>query len=123
MWSDKAKIEVFLPHEFVESVLDALHAVGAGHVGEYDHCASITAVSGYWRPLESSHPYNGTKGQLMFGTESKLEVLCPVNLVSRAVEAIRKVHPYEEPIINVIPLLDVSLQAAEGGTNHEPGDG
>lgn len=105
--TDQVKIEVYLPTEFVIPVRDALHEVGAGRVGQYDHCVSVTAVSGYWRPLEEAHPYSGTKGEIMSGTESKLEVICPAYIAPAAVRAVRSVHPYEEPLINVIPLLTV----------------
>jgi hypothetical protein len=109
MQFDKVKIEIYLPREFILPVRDALHESGAGHVGQYDHCVSITEVSGYWRPLDLAKPYQGVKGQIEFGTECKLEVVCPASLAAGAVQAVRKVHPYEEPIINVIPLL--SLEA------------
>jgi hypothetical protein len=103
--TDRVKIEVYLPREFVIPVRDALHAVGAGRVGQYDHCVSVTEVSGYWRPLDGAHPYAGARGEISAGMECKLEVLCPAPLALDAVRAIRRVHPYEEPIVNVIPLL------------------
>lgn len=109
MPSEKVKIEIYLPREFILPVRDVLHEAGAGRVGQYDHCISITEVSGHWRPLEAAQPYNGIRGEIAFGTECKLEVVCPAPLAFRAVQAVRKVHPYEEPIINVIPLL--SLEA------------
>lgn len=104
------KIEVYLPKEFIIPVRDALHAVGAGRIGRYDHCVSVTEVSGYWRPLDGARPYQGSPGEISAGTECKLEVLCPEALAREAVRAVRRVHPYEEPIINVIPLLNLDLQ-------------
>lgn len=38
--------------------------------------------------------------------EYKLEVNCRRNLANEAMEVIRRVHPYEEPIINIIPLVN-----------------
>ena len=40
------------------------------------------------------------------GTEVKMEVRCPVELAENAVNTVKKIHPYEEPVINVIPLLE-----------------
>lgn len=40
------------------------------------------------------------------GTEVKMEVRCPVELAESAVNTVKKIHPYEEPVINVIPLLE-----------------
>ena len=36
--------------------------------------------------------------------ECKMEFCCKGGIVKRAVETIKDVHPYEEPVINIIPL-------------------
>lgn len=38
-----------------------------------------------------------------------MEALCPIEKVRETIEAIKKIHPYEEPLINVIPLLNNAL--------------
>jgi hypothetical protein len=101
------KIEIYVPEEFIIPIRDVLHHVGAGRIGDYDHVLSITNVSGYWRPLADAKPYNGTKGSIHFGQECKIEVRCPIDLVEKSIKAVKQVHPYEEPIINVIPLIEV----------------
>ncbi|HVN55168.1 MAG TPA: YqfO family protein [Anaerolineaceae bacterium] len=100
------KIEVFIPPEYVEKLGDALSEVGAGRIGNYDHCLSSTPVRGYWRPLAGAQPYLGQVGEIETAEESKVEVTCRWELVADAVRKIREVHPYEEPVINVIPLLN-----------------
>lgn len=100
------KIEVFIPGEFVEKLGDALSEVGAGRIGNYEHCMSVTQVSGYWRPLPGADPYQGMVGKLERGEECKVEMVCRWDLVSEAVHKIREVHPYEEPVIEIIPLLN-----------------
>ncbi|MDY0020732.1 MAG: YqfO family protein [Anaerolineae bacterium] len=108
------KIEIFIPEDHVEVLRDALAEVGAGRIGNYDHCVSVTDVRGYWRPLDGATPYLGEVGAICAGTECKVEVTCPRALAEAALKAIRAVHPYEEPLINVIPLLnafgDTSLE-------------
>ena len=42
----------------------------------------------------------------MTETEEKLEVICSINKVKDVISVLRKVHPYEEPAIDIIPLLD-----------------
>lgn len=37
---------------------------------------------------------------------SKLEVVCDVNNVKNVILKLREIHPYEEPAIDIIPLLD-----------------
>ncbi len=102
----QVKIEVFIPLEFIEKLRDELNGAGAGHIGNYDHCISVTTVRGYWRPLPGAHPYQGKAGEISSGTEAKVEVNCPWEKVPEALKTIRDIHPYEEPLINIIPLVN-----------------
>jgi hypothetical protein len=101
------KIEVFVPASHLDAVLDALHAAGAGHAGAYDRCASFHPVRGRWRPLDAADPYDGVIGEQSEADELKIEVRCEGELAADAVRAAREVHPYEEPVINVIALVDL----------------
>ena len=103
---ETVKIEIYIPEGFIEPLREALHAAGAGRVGNYDHCMSIIDVVGYWRPLQGASPYQGQIGELEEGKECQVEVRCERQYVKDALRAIRKVHPYEEPVINVLPLLN-----------------
>lgn len=38
-----------------------------------------------------------------------MEAACLAERVDETVEAVKKVHPYEEPVINVIPLYRTSF--------------
>lgn len=100
------KIEFFAPEEFVETLRDELAGINVGIIGNYDHCISITDVRGYWRPLAGANPYQGEIGKISAGTECKLEVNCPRELVNAALAVIRRIHPYDEPLINIIPLAN-----------------
>ena len=42
--------------------------------------------------------------------EEKLEVVCNIKLVKKVITALREVHPYEEPAIDIIPLLDETFE-------------
>ncbi len=100
------KIELFIPDAFIEPLRDELGKINVGHIGNYDHCISITQVRGYWRPLAGANPYEGEIGKVSEGTESKVEVNCKWEVVENALRVIRKIHPYEEPLINIVPLLN-----------------
>ena len=102
----EVKLEVFTPYEAVDAVREALHQAGCGVIGDYDHCCSITEVRGFWRPLSGATPYDGEVGKISEGHECKVEVNCPAEKVAAAIKAVRAAHPYEEPLINVIPLLN-----------------
>ncbi len=104
------KIEVYLPESHLDAVKDALHDAGAGRIGSYDHCLSVTTVRGFWRPLYGSNPFIGETGEIAEGMEYKIEVRCHKAHVAQAVSAVRGVHPYEEPVINVIPLANQDFE-------------
>ena len=103
----RVKMEIFIPAEFLPALLDALAEAGAGQIGNYDHCASFWPVRGTWRPLPGSDPFLGEQGQLSEAEEVKVEVNCPRAVIPAAVAAVRRVHPYEEPVINLVPLVDL----------------
>lgn len=100
------KIEIYVPQSHVDAVRDAASSAEAGIIGRYDHCASVTEVIGYWRPLDGANPYEGKVGEDSVEREFKVEVNCPRSYVPQVMEAIRNVHPYEEPLINIIPLAN-----------------
>jgi hypothetical protein len=102
----RLKIEILVPDEHVESVLEALHASGAGRIGTYDHCVSLWRVNGRWRPLPGAAPFHGEIGEVMEGSETKVESECDVRRASDVVAALRTVHPYEEPVIRLLPLYE-----------------
>ncbi|MFY9527208.1 MAG: cytochrome C biogenesis protein [Firmicutes bacterium] len=99
------KLEVFVPKEYVGKIVAALGEIGVGKIGNYDHCFSTSEVTGYWRPLAGAEPFLGELGTLSSAPEVKLETRLEATLVDLAVETIERVHPYEEPVINVFPLL------------------
>ena len=70
---------------------------------------SYSRVIGTWRPLDGTHPYSGTQGTVSEEPELKVEVTCKAEEVDRVIEAVKKIHPYEEPVINAIPLLRTGL--------------
>jgi hypothetical protein len=103
---NEVKIEIYVPQDYVIPLRDALSAVGAGHIGNYDHCVSVTQVTGYWRPLENARPFQGKIGEICEGSECKIEIRCQKEFIAGAVKVIRQIHPYEEPVINIIPLIN-----------------
>ena len=103
------KLEIFIPQTHLEPLRKALQAADAGHIGRYDMCLSYSPVTSCWRPLAGSVPWLGETGVLSTEPELKVEVTCRTALVRRTVEAVKAVHPYEEPVINVIPLAGVGL--------------
>lgn len=103
------KIEIFIPETHLATLREALRGVDAGHIGNYDSCLSYSPVTGCWRPLHRSSPFIGEENALSSEPELKVEVTCLLKNADRTVEAVKRVHPYEVPVINVIPLYRTSL--------------
>lgn len=104
------KLEIFLPVTHLLPLQQALQEADAGHIGNYDCCLSYTSVTSFWRPLEGTDPYIGNVGEITTQRELKVEVTCKTQQVDKILAAIKKIHPYEEPAINVIPLYRVGIQ-------------
>jgi len=103
------KLDIFLPPSHLEVLQKALQEVDAGHIGNYDSCMSVSPVTGYWRPLDGCNPYIGTNGEISCEPELKVEVTVYTENVDKTIEVVKAVHPYEEPVINVIPLWRTSF--------------
>lgn len=101
------KIETYLPEEHLDELAEALNATGALTIGgRYDHCMALSRVTGCWRPLEGAVPYLGQIGEISREEELKVEFGCRGEVLGAALAAIRQVHPYEEPVIHILPLVD-----------------
>ena len=106
---NKVKIIVTIPIENVNEVRNAVLEEGAGVIGNYTHCSMSTKCIGTFEPTDEANPYIGKINNLEYVEEEKLEVVCNVKLVKKVISKIRDVHPYEEPAIDIIPLIDESL--------------
>ncbi|MFJ2895057.1 hypothetical protein ACIO87_09245 [Streptomyces sp. NPDC087218] len=102
----RLKIEISVPESHVEQVIDALHEAGAGQVGEYARCASAWQVTGTWLPLPGSRPHDGEVGVVQRAAEYRIESVCHEDRARAVQRAVRRVHPYEEPVINFLPLYE-----------------
>lgn len=102
----KVKVIVTIPAENTEEVRNVICNEGAGIIGNYTYCTMTTKCIGTFKPSVEANPYIGEKNKIEFVDEDKLEVICDINIVKRVIKTIREVHPYEEPAIDIIPLID-----------------
>jgi len=100
------KLEIFIPESHLPVLRSALQSVGAGRYGNYDSCLAYSKVTGAWRSLQGSHPYLGTENEATEAEEVKVEVNILAENLERTLKSIYEVHPYEEPLVNVIPILN-----------------
>ena len=100
------KLEIFVPQDYALKLRDELAKIGVGRLGNYDHCVAISQVQGYFRPLIGAKPFKGEVGKISETVEYKVEINCERALVNEAIKVIRSIHPYEEPLVNIIPLAN-----------------
>lgn len=95
-----------MPSTHADEMRKILAEAGAGHIGNYDTCSFSTKGTGRYRGLEGTKPFLGKSGKLQQAEEEKIETICPFEKYKQVVDAIKKIHPYEEPAIDIIPLLN-----------------
>jgi hypothetical protein len=108
MPSQQIMIVVGVPVANLQPVLDAMAAAGAGEIGEYTHCSFSNEGVGRFKPSAAANPALGQRGQVNMEAEVRVETFCARGKTKAIVQAIRAAHPYEEPVIYLIPLLDES---------------
>ncbi len=96
------KVFVTSPESHTNQLIKAMAEAGAGEVGNYTHCAFVSKGYGTSLPKEGSKPFYGRVGKLNREPEDKIEMICPPKDLEKVIAAIKKVHPYETPTIDVL---------------------
>lgn len=92
----------YTPEKEVEKVRDVVFKAGAGQIGNYSHCSFNSKGEGTFLAGENTHPFCGEIGKRHTEKEIKTEITVPEYLVNKSVRALLSVHPYEEPVWNVV---------------------
>ena len=103
---NKVKLFVTIPLKNVEEVRAAICEAGAGVIGNYSYCSTSVKSIGTFMPNEKANPHIGERNKLEYVEEEKLEVICNIEKVKQVITKLREVHPYEEPAIDIVPLID-----------------
>lgn len=108
------KLVTFTPKLHAIKVREALFVAGAGQIGNYDSCSFNADGYGTFRAGESANPFAGAKNKLHTEPEVRIEVILPLYLKSKVVNALLAAHPYEEVAYDIIPLHNQWTQAGAG---------
>jgi dinuclear metal center YbgI/SA1388 family protein len=98
------KLVVFVPEGYQDKVLMAAAEAGAGCIGNYSHCTFQAPGIGTFLPGGSTNPFIGKPGQLERADEYRMETIVPAELTQAVVDAVLKVHPYEEVAYDIYRL-------------------
>ncbi len=100
----KYKLVVYVPETHSEKLREAMGNAGAGVIGNYTHCTFTSKGTGRFKPGEAANPTIGEIGKLEEVEEERIETVCEGDKLDAVLQAIRDVHPYEEPATDVYPL-------------------
>jgi hypothetical protein len=98
------KIVVFVPEADGDRLRAAMGEAGAGRIGNYSQCSFTIKGIGRFTPLDGAHPSIGEVGKAEAVAEERIEMVCAHDRLREVLAAIRRVHPYEEPAIDVYAL-------------------
>lgn len=101
------KLVVFVPEENADQIRQALGEAGAGKIGNYTFCSYSIKGVGRFKPNDKANPHIGSAGKLESVDEERIEVACEKNQVNDIINVIKKVHPYEEVVMDIYPMLSL----------------
>lgn len=105
--SNYVKIKVTVPKDNLDEVRNALGSVGAGKIGNYEHCSYSYPVEGKFRPTQGANPAIGTIGVLETVQEVCIDCICHKDILESVITELKKVHPYEEPAVDILKRYEV----------------
>jgi dinuclear metal center YbgI/SA1388 family protein len=115
---------IFVPQANADALRAAIFAAGAGHIGDYSHCAWSVTGTGQFLPEDGATPAIGNVGAVERVVEDRIEVVASIRVRHQVLAAMRAAHPYEEPAFDVVALeplpSDVGLGRIGSLPNPEP---
>jgi structural toxin protein (hemagglutinin/hemolysin) RtxA len=98
------KICFYVPENYADVVKNAMFTAGAGTLGNYSCVSWQTLGEGQYMPMEGSKPFTGDQLNLQKVPEYKVEIVCTDDLLKPVIAALKKSHPYEEPVYQAIKI-------------------
>ncbi len=95
---------VFVPVDHADAVITAMHAAGAGAIGNYERVFFRSEGLGSFRPTEGANPTIGAVGRIEEVDEARLELIAPPHLREKVRAAMVRAHPYEEVAHQVVEI-------------------
>lgn len=108
------KLVTFVPKKDTENLRNALFAVGAGSIGNYDHCSFNVEGLGSFQGNEASNPTVGKKGETHFEEEVQLGITFARHLEGKVIKTLHESHPYEEVAYEITTLENTNQHIGMG---------
>lgn len=111
---------VFVPRPDADAVAAAMHAAGAGAMGDYDTAQFQSSGIGSFRPLAGANPTIGSVGVVEQVDEIRVELVAARHLREQVRSAMVAAHPYEEAAHDLIELVAGSSDRGSGRIGRLP---
>jgi len=98
------KFAVYVPIQYADKISQAIFKAGAGKIGKYTETSFNISGKGTFKPMEGTNPLIGKIGEKEEVQEIKIETVVAERDLESVVQAMKSVHPYEEPAYNVYEL-------------------
>lgn len=108
------KLVTFVPVKHAAAVRHAIHAAGAGQIGNYKDCSFEISGTGRFTPNNTAQPHTGRPGQAESVDEVRLEVLLPEERKDAVLKALTESHPYEEIAYYLTKLENENQEVGAG---------
>lgn len=121
VYSEKLyKLIVYVPQTHEKQVREVLGQAGAGHIGNYSHCAFTSKGEGTFRPSDGTNPFIGKVNEQVYVNETKIEVIIEAEKTDDILSVLFDVHPYEEVAYDLFPLKNEGTSYGLGKIGNLP---
>ena len=114
------KLVTFVPVDYTQRVLDALHTAGAGQIGNYSRASFRVEGTGAYQAEPGAKPVLGEVGEYHKEAEHRIEVIFPSPQERAVLSALRQAHPYEEIAYDVYTLDNQNPEVGSGAVGELP---
>jgi dinuclear metal center YbgI/SA1388 family protein len=107
-------LTVAVPVADTAVLLAALHAAGAGAVGDYSDAALLVPGTARFRPRPGAQPGEGRIGELHDSSQTLITVVAPRPRREHVLTALCDAHPYQQPAFDLHELAELPSAAGLG---------
>lgn len=94
--------EVFVPEKYIQVIVDELAKYELLREGCYNDVFALIDIEGHWTSLEGANPFDGEIGKHSVAKEKLMRFRVKEEYKELANYLIKKAHPYEVPVINIL---------------------
>ncbi len=109
-FSEYVTIVLTVPETHADIVREAMGRAGAGKMGHYSHCSFSVKGTGRFLPMKGAKPAIGREGVMETVAEERIEAVCAKECLEHVIEEIKKVHPYEQIVIDIYPIYQLGIK-------------